>query len=319
MPSSSFLRDAMLAGNDDLCYYLDKIKIISKRKYKFVHNDFPMEKLKEHCIVANLLTIKDLSKKWGYETRLEIVGPSPIALRLLNENENKLGYHRVSYLEVAKDIGFDDVFTARDFLNFHKEYVYRRWGREADIVEINKIFANWNSYCKYWYDNPNPDKNIIGSYTAYHGSKFQYVFYARNSKVTGLPSAHYEWRLKGTKAVFQQTGIRNVSDLIDFNLDIFYEETTDRLIDLVELDRFKLGKWLVDNTRRRKFSQRERHSMESKVQQFMMNNNIMSFSDLVTYFKEVKAGVRKSRRPGRQPKHIEKIQKIRNYYWFAKK
>jgi hypothetical protein len=111
-------------------------------------------------------------------------------------------------------------------------------------------------------------------------------------------------------------GIRTISDLIMFDIRTLMDDMEDKYLRYERIDTDKLGKWLCDWTRRRKFTEDEKFEMDLSVNHFLTGNDIRSPGQLISWFKAEKKRIRS--KAGRRTAWDEKILK-RNASWFLVK
>jgi hypothetical protein len=301
-------------------YSFDKIRILSGQKLKFLHKNLPKKLLKGECDFFRLAPASDMAEQFNFISSIEFVNPSKKFFRLLLEHEKDLHSHtgilvpkeikpKISYLEIARD-------------TFYKhEYQAVNTASELGGILRKKWPSNNFNYDAFYDPNlrDKKGKNIqgIGDKTWYYGTKkFQLVLYPRMSKINGQPCVHEEWRISGATNIKKKTGIESIADFIEFDIKKCFEEMYSKYMVYEKIDHLKLGKWILDWTRRKKLTDREVKKAKMQASLFCRHKNIKSAADLINFFKKEKNRIKAIR--GRRTPYKSKMLKA-NYRNFVKR
>jgi hypothetical protein len=214
-------------------------------------------------------------------------------------------------LEITKDTFRESEEQAVSEVKGKRGKLRKRWANSHFIYEPDKK-ANLE-FKKGLYITP----------TIYcGGNNSKYVLYARPSKLNGKPCFHEEWRLKGPSTIKRATGISIIKNLVSFDIRKFIEERNKRLLrDDLQIDIMKLGKWLTDCTRQKKFSDKKRSDIRFHATAFLTTFEIDSLAALIQYFKKEKKKVTEREKNSRHRKRSDfenKLMKVKNYNRFAR-
>ena len=199
-----------------------------------------MADLQQHCKHIQIERVHHKPNKNGY-SRLDIVAARPQCLKILFANQQALGSHWISYVEIAKDRIYptkNDAIKATYDFKARKKWAGKHFTFQADSA---------------------PDPNKFGLITKYTQSKTHgHVSYGRNCKITGQPCFHREWRIKDPDNISNKTGLHEIGDLLAFNFQTFFElHDAKYLITAERPCQSKVGKWALGWSNRKDFSARE--------------------------------------------------------------
>jgi hypothetical protein len=288
-------------------YYFDKIRINTYYKPRELRKLFPKELFEGETKFFTIRKAPETARRWGLRSFIYVVAPSMNCLELLALG---LRYDRIylSEIEITQDIlaeskrsaaegAYELIETTRK--KFTSEHFIYQW----TISDKTKNYLN--------------DPNLFGIMTGYFGREnHQYAIYPRNSKITGQPCIHSEWRIRGASLIKKKTGIRSILDLIRFNIPTFFEKQEDKYLVREKIDRNKLGKWLLGWKGRRVFSRRQRMRIGLMSVTYLNVYDIRTYADLV-HFIRMKKKQNISERRGRKTKWQHKYLALRDYGKFG--
>jgi len=221
-------------------FYFDRIRIQTFEDPKKLKQALPLDNLAQHCKHIQIERVRYKPHRNGY-SRLDIVAATPQCLKILYDNQQALGSHWISYVEIAKDQIHptkNDAIRATYNFRARKKWAGKHWTYQADSA---------------------PDPNKFGLITRYTQSKTHgHVSYGRNCKINGQPCHHREWRIKDQDNISSKTGITEIGDLIAFNFPSFFAiHDAKYLIRNEKADQMKVGKWALGWSKRKHFTNRE--------------------------------------------------------------
>jgi len=289
-------------------YYFDKIRINSTQKDVALKNILPIDNLRKNSKFFRIRYPSSKAKMSRFKSSLEIVAPTKSFLQILLQHERSLKTYYISYIEIAKDTSCKTKNDADSLCWERLKTVRKKYSSDHFIYDQRK-------------EGPEKKRTnnheLFGKHTGYFGGKrFEYVTYARISKINGLPCLHEEWAINGAQTIKNKTMISSISDLCVFDLKSFFEDQYDKHIVHENIDQQKLGKWVLGCTRIKKVSKRKFISIGVNAAHFCEVNDIYTYGDLVKFFKKKKAEI-KSRR-GRRSAMDNKILSLKNYSKFRK-
>jgi hypothetical protein len=193
--------------------------------------------LKKLCKDAKLLRLKKSAQLGGYHSQLVVTVPTPAFLLQL---KNAVGGLKSSvfYVEVACDKiqptqaasieQFNTLMEHARMKNSNKVYIY-----DADRTDISPKRHNTG--------------DLFGDKTFYLGNdERKFVAYPRNSKITGNPCLHSEWRLERASTIRQNLGVNSIFDLFCSKARQWYRNLTGRFITYEEIDHEEHGRFIQD-------------------------------------------------------------------------
>jgi hypothetical protein len=152
------------------------------------------------------------------------------------------------------------------------------------------------------------DKGRTALKTLYFGTpNFRLSIYSRISKfIVRQPVLHLEWRIRGAEEIKRKTKIKTLHDLLTFDIKKFISLQAERQLAYEEIDMDKLGKWHMDWTRRRKFSETEQSKIDlaalmickevkGRIKKWDGDLYDITYAELDSWFKNEKAKIRKKR------------------------
>ena len=291
-------------------YSFDRIRILSGQKLKILHQNLPQKELKTECTFFRLSPASEVAGKYYFSSSLEIVNPTENFFRLLLKHEKDLSYigiivskriePKISYLEMARDTFYQNDYEAEDAASELCGTFRKKWSPK-----------NFNYDARY---DPNvvekKVRNIkgLGDKAWYYGSKnFQIVLYPRLSKINGKPCVHEEWRFIGATTIKKKTDISSIGDFIGFDIKRCFEEMYCNYMIHEVIDYLKLGKWILNWTRKKNLASEEVHKAEMQAYLFCRHKNIKSSADLARFFKKEKDRIKAIR--GRRTVYKSKVLK----------
>jgi hypothetical protein len=287
-------------------YHFDRIRINSQKDIKIVKNILPIKELEQECYSFKIRKPYEKASALGNESCLEIIVASQKALEILRKHHTKLRPYQITYLEITKDTFKESEEQAVSEVKRKKGTLRKRWSRGHFVNDPDK---KENYYPKAGYYN---------TPVIYCGGKsVKYVLYARPSKLNEEPCAHEEWRLTSPYTIKRVTEISTIKGLVLFDIKTFIEKRNEKFLrDDKLIDMMKLGKWLKDCTRRRKFTDKERSDIKFRATSFCTAWDIRSFGELINHFNTYKFKIKKN--VGRRDAFEKKILEISNYNRFAR-
>ncbi len=288
----------------DIGYCYDKIRLnfnipVNELTKLLPKNDLINES--SHFLVSKS---SDDAQKYGLISKIEMVAPSRKCLEIIDKYIPPLITIKISKLEIAQDIFFETereaLFTLYKLLRtIRKKYTSKHRIYDQFYVEEKKKKSKIN-------------KKLFSPVTGYFGSgKFEYVIYARLSKINNRPCIHTEWRIIRASTLKRKTGIVSIHDLITFDLLKFFDKQNNRFIVHESIDLTKLGRWLLGWNKRKSFSNRELMKMGITGRIFCNVHKIKTYADLVNYFMVVKKILQGKRGP--KTSYQEKFLSLTNY------
>jgi len=292
-------------------YHFDKIRVNSQKDLDFILDVLPVKEIRRECYSLKIRKPHKKASTIGNRVSLEIVAPSKKALELLRINQWKLRPYYITYLEVTKDTFRESEDQAVSEVKEDRGKLRKRWANSYFVFDPNK------------QENPKLKKGLYITPTiSCGGNTCKYVLYARPSKVNGKPCVHGEWRLQGPSVIKRATGISTITDLFLFDVRNFIESQNERLLrDDLQIDMKKLGKWLEDCTRQKKFSDEKLSEIMFHATAFCSTLEISAFAGLIQYFKAEKKEIKKREEKSRHRRRSDyenRIMKVKNYNRFAK-
>lgn len=289
--------------NNDQIYCFDQIIIHSKQDQQTLKKSLPVKELKSECRQFYFRRPLDNAKRSGYKTAINSIVPTNNFFTILNRYESILGNYKVLKIEIARDIIFNDLSDA------YLEFMQSR--------ETNK---KWSTYFHAYIQNgkefKKKDKGLWSDKTNYYGNNsFNFAIYPRTSKINDMPCLHMEFRLLHANKIKKKTGIEFIRDFIDYDIENMFEEFLDKYINYYELDIQKVGKWLLNWTRRKKLTRKEINKAQLRARLFCDIYNISNFADFKCFLGKMKIEAKKKK--GRKSAFDNKILSAR-YDYFLK-
>ncbi len=280
-------------------YYFDRVRINVKLPLELLKTYFPENKYGRQLSLRKPYAI---ARYHGYKSRIELLDPS--AELILEISKVLAGIQvSISYIEITKDIICQSKFEASIKTKTLIETARKKHSPLPFIYDQKKSKAKGRI---------NNDPALFSDKIGYFGSKrFKYVPYARLSKINNLPCIHAEWRITRAAVIKKKTGIKSIQDLATFDLVKYFEDTTARYIVHEAIDINKLGKWLTGLSRRKKFTKRQRMSIQLAAVHQLRTYDIDSHTDLVSLFIQQKAQIKNHR--GQKNEYQRKVLAIKDY------
>jgi hypothetical protein len=283
--------------NQQAAYSFDYIRIITKEDRGSLVKSLPIIELKQNCHDFYIIRASEKAQKIGYKSTLVIVAPSPKALETLLKCEEHLVYvpyfvgqrepYKISYLEIARDTPQRTEFEAERKILQLSKLQRMKWAKNNFVYNAYSGNRNeWN-----W---PQKDDELFSNRTWYYGGdKFKFAMYPRISKIMRLPCVHEEWRMVGASTIKKKTGITNIIDLIEADLNLIFERLHGNYITYEKIDYERFGKWLLGLDGRRKFSEEQKSDVLMQGFLFCKTHEIESPADFVRVINEKKSEIKK--------------------------
>ncbi len=293
-------------------YSFDRIRILSGQQLKILHQKLPKKMLENECDFFRLSPASEMAEKFNFISSIEIVNPSKEFFRLLLKHEKILFYFKgiivskeiepkISYLEIARDTFYQDDHEAIETSSELGKTLRKKWSSNNFNYD-----ARWDPDVA---EKKRGKTKGLGDRTWYYGSKkFQFVLYPRRSKINRQPCVHEEWRISGATNIKKKTGINSIADFIEFDIKKCFEEMNQKYMVHEEIDRIKLGKWILGWDRRRKFTEDEMLQIKIQAGLVCRHRKIESAADLANHFKKERNGIKAKK--GRKSSLDHKILKV---------
>ena len=227
-------------------HYYDMIRINSYQSVGILHNALPLDELKAESRSFEVLRAYKIARDYGFESRVEMVAPTPKCLKLLSPYEpvancnsrSPRKTYRITKLEITRDTFYDSSQQAVEATETLGRTRRKKWSSKNQTLD-RKVELEKENRTK------TKQGQFLGRFSYYYGSRsFQFFAYTRTSKINGKPCLHEEWRISGSARIKQKTGISVIGDLIDFDLQAFFEENEEKFISHEEIDWERIGRWL---------------------------------------------------------------------------
>jgi hypothetical protein len=299
-------------------YYFDKIAITSAQEHSKLLGCLPLDALKGLCSDVKIRRL-DLPNKSQYKSQLTVMAPSQEFLKMLSELELCFNPYKISYLEMARDTSFPTEFDAE--VAAHNLYKTKRkkysGSFEFDGRYLKKDFKKGlfsdNTYyfgnLKHKDDDNDGQRKIIPI-----DGRFQYLVYARESKITERPSLHEEWAITSAATIAKKTGISTMEDLQRANVREFFEGLEEKYLCDITINREKLGLWLIGRARYKKHSIKQLRKARLHGLFFCKLYHAQNASELVSFFMREKKRI--AHKLGRRNSWENRILSIYNYNKF---
>lgn len=251
----------------DIDFYFDRIRI---NVYFDCKHLLSVPKLNELFRQGKIEVHKayPVALKGSYKSRIEVTAPTEEILVTIKEaiitcirSIDKFQ----SYKPDNKFYAISKIELVRDFL-VHSEKAALSL---SDCLIGATVKKHTSRFVLYDADNHPKNKSrrvkqqllkkIFSTRTGYWGNKdrFEYVIYARYSKINGIPCAHTEFRIIGAHTIQMKTGIRSIDDLINYRIDKFFDKMDSDTLSYQEINRKAIGQWLLGLDGRRTSTRRQ--------------------------------------------------------------
>ena len=279
-------------GKYEIRYGVDKIEFISKQTAHNVEADIhSIRPIKREYGSVKVFKIKNNKNsrelyKQGYRARIILHNITSELLDFLQPVKEIIG--RPHSIEIFQDIVCrtnQEAIRLADYQIYHGYMRYKHGTVDSHIYNRNRIrtytkgkppenILTEEEYVDWLWNLRNSQKwllnrkkNIIGDRTLYLGNKedhFQFVIYARLSKIDKRPVVHSEFRLSGKKQM-QALGIldRENGYLFTIKNDLMlhaaqqYKILLKKRIKFKKVNELKLGKHYLGWSNKKKFSEEE--------------------------------------------------------------
>ena len=304
----------MIQLNGNTGYYYDFIRINSPQYTGFLFNKLPRDLLERESGSFRIFRAYPAARSHGFQTRIEIVAPTVKCLEILLENESLLNlqfpprrhFYKISYLEIARDQFYGSPLEAESAAQLLTKTFRKKWSSDTSRFDFLELDTSNQKQRK--------GPGAFGQYTWYYGGKNnRYVIYTRFSKINYECSLHEEWRIVGATLIREKTWISSIFDLIDFDLEDFFTTNRKKYISHDKIDKFKLGKWILGWTRKRKFTNEQIRKIYFQGNMLCRDKKLRCFADLVTYFRKRKSKIKSKK--GRKSKLDVRFLNV-NYNYF---
>jgi len=292
-------------------FYIDRIAILSFFPFYVVRNDLSyLQEDRQESSYFKILATSHQAKKGYFKSRIEIGVPSRRCLEKLSGYFSYRQEHRISYLEITRDIFYptekEAIGKLFDKLNCtRRKYSSKQFIYDQRHQPTKERFAD-------------DKEGLISPQTGYYGpDKFRYVIYARLSKINAKPCLHDEWRILPPR-IREKTGIRTLRDLLDLDIHSFFDKQYHRLITAEEKPIYleRLGRWLLDWGFKKKLTNEQEARIYSEARDFCKTHKIRTYLDLTGYIKKRQEEL-KTKRGGRTLLD-KKIFKLTDYARFSR-
>jgi len=302
---------------DDEGFYFDRIYLLSRRSSREIMIDFPINEYRQYC---RSFEIVNTDKDRGFNrSRIMVVAPTSDFLSMLLENEDLLGDgYLISYLEIAHDQFCDSRMDAE--LKARNLFKTLRKKFSFGTVYKDRKEKTWKDRVKDKQRGLFTDRTFYSCVLKQNNTKkvpFKHVVYARYSKINWMPCVHSEWRIAGAGLIARKTGIRNIRDLVDFDIMNFFAATDKKYVVREEIDHERLGRWLRGIDGRRKLKTiRERAKVSIPAMHFIYGNKIKNYLGLVAHLKGKQERIASKRGP--RSAYDEKIMALKDFSIFRR-
>lgn len=292
-------------------FYIDRMAILSYFPFYVVKKDLSfLQEDRHESTYFKILATSHQAKRGYFKSRIEIGVPSRKCLEILSRYFSHRQEHRISYLEITRDIFYPTDQDAIDKLLHALTLTRRKYSSKRFIYDQTK--------------QPNKERfaddreGLISPKTGYYGpANFRYVIYARLSKINAKPCLHDEWRLSPPR-IREKTGIRTLDDLLNFDIRSFFDRKCKRLIIAepkpIYLER--LGRWLLDWGYKKKITKEHMDRIYSEAREFCKTHKIRSYLDLSEYIKRRQEELKAKK--GRKTRLEEKILMLTDFDRFSR-
>lgn len=280
---------------DGAIYSIDKIDISTSIDHHSIDNYLPMAQLKNECRELIVIGIERDSEHQRYYSKLIATAPTKRFFQMLNNNY--LCGYAISYIEIAKDIPRESESEAMIDSYKSLNFIMKKSTLKCSIRDYRDSCESTKSA---------NEKGMFSQQTGYWGKdNFQFVLYARYSKITGEPCIHSEWSIRGSGNIKKKAGIRSVKDLCELDLEQRYEQITAEYITTEAINRDKLGKWMNGWSRKKILSRLDQMKVDLAAATLLSSicfrsprhainhkNRNCTAAELAEWFKEEKERIR---------------------------
>lgn len=292
-------------------YYYDRIRVntaLPVVELKAILKD-ELSKNGQHLIVG---TPYKRARDIGFNSRVELFSPSTLLIQNVAKKLDALEYS-TPYIEIARDTFCDSEHDA--YFKTHNLFqtLRKKFSARFILYEPSKK--------KKKKKRIRPGKGLFSIETGYYGSlNFEYVAYARRSKLNGVPCVHEEWRMRGANHIKQKMRIKSLSDIAALDVKAFFETTSRRHLVNEEIDLIKLGRWVIGwNGKRKTFTQRDLFSIGVAAITFLRAGKLESFTpaELAKHIDRLKKKYMQGR--GRRTEWMKRVLQIKGHGYFSKR
>jgi len=236
-------QEETLNGN---IFYIDRVRIITRDTPGVLIHALPVDDLQSCSQGFRIEHGSTTAKKHGYKLKIEITVRGKELFEILEKHEPVLGHYRISYLEVAWDMPYPDehktvIDSDRLFETIRKKYTHRHF--VFDVLNVLKRGKS-DPAKKSKTNNEDVQQKYSWKTGYWEGKTFKFIIYPRLSKVTNLPCIYFEWRIQGASNIEKRTGIRYISDLRDFHIELWFNEQFEKYIEFAGIDHEKHGMFI---------------------------------------------------------------------------
>ena len=228
--------DKLMKLNENALFSIDRVRVnMYKPKEKLKHI-LPLRKLNKLSKKCHLKYSSKKARISGFASCIEIINPKREALILLAKYESKMGKYKISYIEITRDFLCKNKEEVIDLFNIFFLFCKKSYTHRVFVYDALKHDRS---------DNRAKDPNKFHDKTIYLGSKyyFELVIYPRINDEIDIPGLRTEWKIHRASNIKRKTGIESISDLIDFDFDMFFLKQ-DNGLKLLEINDGKFGRWL---------------------------------------------------------------------------
>ncbi len=228
------------------CYRYDQILILSKRSRNELTKELPVKELRDRSFYLNTICIKKDSKAYmnGYRTSINIVAPSSRFLQIMRKKLRPKSDYAIIKLEIARDVKVDSLARGDDYVENLARTTCKRWGKESGCFRQEEQMQD--------RDNFESNKGSITFYLD-NEKQFSFVTYSRQEKLkknNGSFCVRQEFRIKGSRNIYNKVGVESIGDLIRCSAAELYEQLEEKYIyyqdyDFSEEGQVKVGKLML--------------------------------------------------------------------------
>lgn len=268
-------------------YSFDKVRINYMLPLDMLKEKLPMELLKKESHAFNKGKAEYPAVREGFKSWIQFSAPTEEFLQALNEVNLSRAYYAFSSIEFAKDTCFRT----------------RQEPNEVHLKRCGTVYKRYtpDKHLLFKGDKPEENDQYISDRMHYSGNRktLQYAVYARISKVKVngkyWPCLHEEFKISEAWRIRKLTGIDEVADLIDYDIQERFEKLSDQYIRHAGIDKMRLGKSLKGCGHQKKFSRRERKMTLFAANKFLSRGGADTFADLRKHVAKQKRLIRKQR------------------------